>query len=678
MPRLLPALLLCCIAPLFAAAQPRPADALLETAVLQRMVAAQTARAGHALRPLLRHPDAAVRARAAFALASVQDTTALADLRARLRDTDPGVRADAAFALGQTPHSPAEIQPTVQALLQGWAATQDVRARRQILDALGKQGDAGALADLTALEVSDALGADWALAVARFGLRDLHHAGAVRRLATALTHSDPYTRQRAAYYFGRVPDPAPWQHLADTVRAALDGYTPADAAAMHLVLGLGRLQDPADTPRLLRWLAQATDWRIRTHAAAALADRAAWPDVQPPLRAALSDSIHHVALRAAASLAAADSLLDETVDALEAEVVQHPDAWRINHVLLPILARHNRTEAVFDWLDRSPAPTDPFAAAAGVEALAEVPGPAGLTRLLEATEAPQAMVAYAAVSALHTRWQEVRLNNPPTQLYYAAFVRALHRHDVALAYAAVPALADSLFWPLGASAELQTAYQKMETPAFVEAMVETLRALARLGDTDAVPLVRTAVRHPDPLVHRAAAEALEALTGEHPASPPVERTAPFIDWDALAAWGASPTWVLETEGGDIEIEVDVAAAPLTAQTLLRLTEAGDLNGVPFHRVVPNFVAQGGDYSRRDGFGGPPFVIRSEFTQIAYARGTVGMASLGKDTEGSQFFIAHSMQPHLDGRYTAFGRVVSGMAVADRLARGDRIVRAYVR
>jgi peptidylprolyl isomerase len=83
------------------------------------------------------------------------------------------------------------------------------------------------------------------------------------------------------------------------------------------------------------------------------------------------------------------------------------------------------------------------------------------------------------------------------------------------------------------------------------------------------------------------------------------------------------------------------------------------------------VVQGGD-PRGDGWGGPGFAIRSEFSLRSYETGTVGIASAGKDTEGSQFFITHSPQPHLDGRYTIIGKVVAGMDVVGRLQVDDRI------
>jgi len=112
-------------------------------------------------------------------------------------------------------------------------------------------------------------------------------------------------------------------------------------------------------------------------------------------------------------------------------------------------------------------------------------------------------------------------------------------------------------------------------------------------------------------------------------------------------------------------------APLTVYNFITLAQRGYFNKMRFHRVVPNFVAQGGD-PRGDGNGGPGYAIRDELNRESYVRGAVGMALSGPDTGGSQFFMTLSPQPHLDGRYPLFARVVTGLAAMDGIAQGDLI------
>jgi cyclophilin family peptidyl-prolyl cis-trans isomerase len=120
----------------------------------------------------------------------------------------------------------------------------------------------------------------------------------------------------------------------------------------------------------------------------------------------------------------------------------------------------------------------------------------------------------------------------------------------------------------------------------------------------------------------------------------------------------------------------VLDAPMTVVSFMDLARKGFFNGVPIHRVVPDFVVQDGD-PRGDGEGGPGYTLRDEINQRPYLRGTVGMALDWEDTGGSQFFITHSPQPHLDGRYTVFGSVVNGMEVVDRIEPRDLITRIRI-
>ncbi len=129
--------------------------------------------------------------------------------------------------------------------------------------------------------------------------------------------------------------------------------------------------------------------------------------------------------------------------------------------------------------------------------------------------------------------------------------------------------------------------------------------------------------------------------------------------------------IVSTTRGSFTIELLPDDAPLTVNNFVHLAKRGYFKGITVHRVVPNFVIQGGD-PRGDGNGGPGYQIRCEINQLPFERGAVGMALSGKDTGGSQWFVTHSPQPHLDGGYTVFGGVVSGMEVVDGITRGDVI------
>jgi cyclophilin family peptidyl-prolyl cis-trans isomerase/HEAT repeat protein len=141
--------------------------------------------------------------------------------------------------------------------------------------------------------------------------------------------------------------------------------------------------------------------------------------------------------------------------------------------------------------------------------------------------------------------------------------------------------------------------------------------------------------------------------------------------------GHAPRATIATERGTIELVLFGADAPLTVANFASLARRGYYDGLSFHRVVPNFVAQDGD-PRGDGSGGPGYAIRDELNRRWYDRGAVGMALSGPDTGGSQYFLTHSPQAHLDGHYTVFGHVTSGLDVLDALVQGDRIVGITIR
>ncbi|MDR2967764.1 MAG: peptidylprolyl isomerase [Methanobacteriaceae archaeon] len=127
--------------------------------------------------------------------------------------------------------------------------------------------------------------------------------------------------------------------------------------------------------------------------------------------------------------------------------------------------------------------------------------------------------------------------------------------------------------------------------------------------------------------------------------------------------------IIETKKGNIELELFNKDAPNTVANFEKLTKKGFYDGLTFHRVLPDFVIQGG-CPKGDGTGGPGYTIKCEINDNKHGTGSLSMAHAGKNTGGSQFFITHSPQPHLDGVHTVFGKVISGMDVVNSIKQGD--------
>ena len=134
-----------------------------------------------------------------------------------------------------------------------------------------------------------------------------------------------------------------------------------------------------------------------------------------------------------------------------------------------------------------------------------------------------------------------------------------------------------------------------------------------------------------------------------------------------------PVAVITMEkGGEIRIELYPEDAPKTVESFVTLAKKGFYDGLKFHRIVPGFVAQGGD-PKGDGTGGPGYTLKAEFNKRKHVRGPVAMArSQSPDSAGSQFYICFAPAPHLDNNYTVFGQVTSGMEVVDRIQQGDKM------
>ncbi|HMO02480.1 MAG TPA: peptidylprolyl isomerase [Oligoflexia bacterium] len=135
---------------------------------------------------------------------------------------------------------------------------------------------------------------------------------------------------------------------------------------------------------------------------------------------------------------------------------------------------------------------------------------------------------------------------------------------------------------------------------------------------------------------------------------------------------------IETSKGNIELNLYAAEAPATVANFVNLARKGFYNGLKFHRVIANFMIQGGD-PRGDGTGGPGYKFADEFSPNLKhdGPGILSMANAGPATNGSQFFITHVATPWLDGKHTVFGKVIKGQEVVDSIAQGDQIIKISI-
>lgn len=622
---------------------------------------------GEDLLLMLQDGQAHIRRRAALATGRVRSLDAVTPLTAMLAgEQDPEVRQMAAFALGLI-GSPAAAEPLTEALastdplLQGRAA--------EALGLLGTREAAPAIAAMMTSHLSagtlDGLASDdvgypkaAGVEAVRLGLYALVRLGAYDALASAMLDGGGQPRSTwwpVAYAFQRVGDARAAAPLLTLLKA--DGQLTRAFAAR----GLGELKHEAAAPALT---ALALD------------------GAQPP-------AVRIQAVRALGALghAEAGKTLAEVITAPRVDAALQLEA-------VTALGRLRAPLAIDALLDLATAPW-PSLRAAALVALARIDPDLFLGAISGIGDDPHWSVRAAMAQALGEVGAEratARLTGMlededqrviPSVLTALAAVRAqgadtilaarLTADDVAVRLAAANGLAQ--LEATGQTAAISAALDHSARDSSYVARAALLQVLTRLDPQGARPALERALEDKDWAVRVRAAMLLRELDPEHlavPVTPAPSSPLPEMnDVAKLLSPAFTPTAYIDTDKGVIQVELAVVDAPRTVANFTALVQRGYFNNLSWHRVVADFVAQGGD-PRGDGEGGPGHTIRDELNQRPYLRGTVGMALDWADTGGSQFFITHSPQPHLDTRYTVFGQVVAGMDVVDNLRQWDTI------
>ena len=655
---------------------------------------------------LLADKRASVRRRAALAAGRIGDESAVARLASLMRtDKDAGVRAMAAFALGEI-ESVAGADMLLTTARVGKSAAERARA----IEALGKIAAAlppteeerrTALGEaiLAALEAEQKLARPdrELLSLGLTAVLRARPANAGPRIAPFLSSTDARVRADAANTFARLRA----KEAQDKLRALLT--TDADAVVRaNAARALGAAEDTASLDALAARAAGDTDARVRVSSIRALAQLKNARAADALLKRGEELFLIYKAAKTSADARPAE--LNELLEIAAALARLIPNT---NHERALAWLRQLRESEAFSapeveaaFAHVAPAlymRERPFSQFGGdttrtgtrlgtwltYSALAQ-----GLSELNAATSAASgnAVVGLKADAQIFLLALLNAADTPPLALpdvmralavfrpgNLAESIRAkLTAEDVIVRATAADILGE-LDADLVSARALADALPRALGEKINDAALSILNALAKQKTPEAVAAIKTALEVPDHVVRRRAATLLKELgAGE---GPRVETVATrYRDADylrALSRIGKTVRARVETDKGAFTIELLPQEAPLNVDNFVELARAGYFDGVAFHLVVANFVVQGGD-PRGDGNGGPGYQVRCEINLVPYGRGAVGMALSGKDTGGSQWFVTHSPQPHLDGGYTVFGRIVEGMDVVDRIVRRDRI------
>lgn len=641
---------------------------------LADVLAAEDARRwdGALFRSASNHTDPVVRRHAALAVGRIRNPAGVPILLELLTDPDSVVQQDAAFALGLIA-DPTSLQHLQDVLLQSTEAER-TDADAEIVTAIAKIGgpDAARLFDelllrwMSRAEAGDApflveplLGEAWRLGddapvvtiaqlanaqserirrAAVYSLSRLRAAGAARELLAASADEDALVREWAARALTQAfADSAGLDHSAVATRLSQLATDQEPGVRVNALKALGSFADP--------------DY------AGVAADGTGDPEAQ-------------VRLQALATLGQLGGELAATALTLRLE----GGSLAERGLALTSLARVDRGRALTEsasWITNE----EWRRRAVGAQALRHIGGDTALSWLEQLVFDPDGRVAATAYNALaygDSGW--ARELAPQLLAHADPVVRTLAARHIG--YRPRAAALD----PLAAS------YGLARDDAISDARIAVVRAvgaISALGYREQMAVQsRFLAQYPtcdDYLVRRAASESLPPAATQWGPAEPVETGRDREDYRDIARrlvlpaerGEGVPELHIETDRGTITVSLFAADAPITVNALLQLADRHYFDGGAWHRVVSNFVIQDGD-PRGDGWGGPGFALRDEINRNRYRRGTVGMALSGPDTGGSQFFITHAPQPHLDGTYTVFGRVTGGLSVVDRTVPGDRI------
>jgi cyclophilin family peptidyl-prolyl cis-trans isomerase/HEAT repeat protein len=627
--------------------------------------------------------DAAIRARAALALGRIGSEQSVPLLAALAKDEETGVRLTASFALGLVPGEGAS-KALAEVLSNPDLSPEETAQALESLGRVGLEEDASKVASFldspSPVVVEAALGALW-----RFS--SFERVEKVMELATD-ADTEPAVRRAAALALGRRGPKEAYRTLSALA------HDSDSRIVSYAILGLNRTENP-EAPAQVQHLLEDSNQPVAVHAAALqlFADRSGRVE-----KRVLSELLHpdqhpYVFLTAAAALEKADT---QTAMEFYEQFLElpHPEVVAVaveaaGRAALPLVAKHGEELTKHpSWMVRRAVlraamdvKYDKEKTEGWARALLEDPDMRVEIQALETLGRLDVPDRYDMLMELVGKDKKSKKVKHPMRLRQVILeLQRLLQDD--MEHLATYIRTKISQWERKTINEaLYRLYGEAPGGEGTVVRLSVLDALRDIQTPEALAFYEDMLASdPDLLVRRTAALHLGDITGDpYDAAqlPPAKRKRPSFYRRVLDRNAKRSEAVLRTEAGEIVLEFRPDDAPLTVHSFATLAGRGFYDGLPFHRVVPGFVVQTG-CPWGAGLGGPGYHIRSEWSNLPFTRGTVGMAHSGKDTAGSQFFITQAPQPHLEAAYTVFGQVKKGMEVVDRITEGTRILSVEVR
>lgn len=608
----------------------------------------------------LRDSDPKIRARAALSIARFQNYDAADSLQSLLSDADLSARESTAFALGQIGlalklKGDTTSNTCEKYLISALQEEKEQRVRQYILDALGKAGSRKSVPVLLKHVHGNALLLKVA-AMQSIGLLAYWNCAdtvVADEIIAGLDDPDENVRWKTAYALMRLKDISSAKKLGN----ALQDEEPL--VRMYAARALGEIKAATFAPALLEHV-NDSDWRVQVNVLRAIeriGDRAWAPDVIPLLNAK-NEHVKRAAISALGSLECQKANQNLREVCQDSTTLLCGDAAKaLSQILkeqaMPIIEPLIQSESAY--IRRKVA-----------ESLGLIANEESFNLLQMMLDDKDIGVQTHALESIGQFGMELS-REKTVQL----ILKKLSLDDLALTTVAAQICATNQIAEL--VPELMEAYHRFDSPTGIEPRVAIIQALGELNAESAIPLLEKALQDEYAAIPKASVQSLKHITGNDYSAEKlaVDQKHPRTGRVALPRIKKARAKIL-TNKGDIIVELFPESALFTVANFIKLANEGFYNGIIFHRVVSDFVIQAG-CPRGDGWGGPGYSIRCEINQKKYGRGAVGMALAGKDTGGSQFFVTHSPQPHLNGRYTVFGQVVHGMDVVDKIQPFDIIL-----